>query len=111
MAIYGRALRQAAAARNEHARLARSLKRDFGEYVVVPFEWQTKNTGKACLFPTYGWVATSLIRCRKADGKVYGWDQFHEGDEFMLPSFVLERIGRLCPECGGGETEVGEGRP
>jgi hypothetical protein len=93
MATYGRALRQAAAVRGEHDRLTRSLCRDFGEYVAVPFEWQTKQTGKAVLFPTYGWVATSLIRCRKADGKVYGWDLMREGDEFMLPRFVIERIG------------------
>jgi len=93
MAIVGRAIRQKQAADSEHERLRRSLSKDFGEYVEVPFEWQRKQTPRAVHFPTYGWVPASLIRCRKAAGKLYGWDQFYEGDAFLLPRFVLERAG------------------
>lgn len=75
-------------ARDEREMVA--LKRD-REMVEVPFEWQSKQTAKAILFPSYGWVPAVAVRWRKADGTVVPWSCGYQGDTFLMAREFAER--------------------
>jgi len=92
MAAYvGKALREQMAARNRHEREMRGMRRE-REMVEVPFEWHAKQTDKAVLFPSYGWVPTVAIRWRKPDGQIVPWSSGHNAtDAFLLAKEFAER--------------------
>ena len=84
-------MREKMAREFESERLERAMKRDKSEYVDVAFEWHTKQTAKAILFPTYGWVPKVAIRWRKADGLVV--TSGREGDQMMIAKWLLDKKG------------------
>lgn len=61
------------------------------EFVEVPFEWQTKVTDKAALFPSYGWVPLVAMRWRKADGKIVVWSLGRQNDTFLMAAEFAAR--------------------
>lgn len=62
------------------------------DWVEFPYEWQTKQTLKAVLFPKYGWVPRSAIAWRKPDGKVYPWsDGYSDTDTFLLAGWFVSK--------------------
>ncbi|HUD73673.1 MAG TPA: hypothetical protein VMQ76_01270 [Terracidiphilus sp.] len=94
MVVVCRALREQLAASAQIEREMVALKgtadRDF---VEVPFEWQMKQTAKAALFPSYGWVPHVALRWRKADGTVVSWSLGHAEDTFLMAvEFAARKI-------------------
>jgi len=89
MAYVTKLMRQkmALAARDE--REARGMKKN-REMVEVPFEWQTKQTAEAVLFPTYGWVPVVALRWRR-DGKELPWSAGRQGDTFLMAKEFAEQ--------------------
>lgn len=83
MAIYGRLLRDKAAADHEYAASLRSMKSG-RDMVAVPYERLINQTIKAIRFPSYGWVPKVAIQWRKANGVVVPWMLGHEGDTLMI---------------------------
>lgn len=65
------------------------------EFVEVPFEWQTKQTPDAAIFPSYGWVPHEMLRWRTADGTVVPWCCGRQGDTFLMAAeFAARRSER-----------------
>ena len=70
-------------AQAQHERLNAALKTQC-DMVDVPMEWHSKQTTKAVLFPTYGWVPKVAIRWRRKDGMILPWDSGHADDQLMI---------------------------
>ncbi len=85
-------LRQVMSARAQHDRLM-AVKGKFAhiEFVVVGFEWQTKQTREAAFFPSYGWVPHAMLRWRKPDGTVLPWDCGRQGDTLLMAAEFAKR--------------------
>ena len=84
------ALNQKWAAEAEANRCAAALKRDFGPYAPVGEMW-SRQTAKAAVFPSWGMIATSLLRWQKADGNVGDWTQGRGDDVLIAPTWALKR--------------------
>lgn len=94
MAYIPRHLREqmSANARHEHGMAAMKRVKNI-EFVEVPFEWQTKQTANAALFPSYGWVPHEMLRWRTDAGTVVPWDCGRQGDTFLMAAEFAARRG------------------
>ena len=82
MAYVTQGMRQKMAGDARYERELRSLKTQ-GEMVPVPFEWFTKRTAKALLFPTYGWVPESCLAWDR-NGQRLPWSIGREDDQLLI---------------------------
>lgn len=60
------------------------------DWIEVPFEWQTKQTLKAVLFPSYGWVPRAALAWRRGD-MVLPWSLGRDGDTFLMAHEFAKR--------------------
>ena len=87
-----RAIREKQAADAQVEREMLAMKRaENREFVEVPFEWQTKQTARAALFPSYGWVPHIAMRWRKGDGTIVPWSVGRNGDVFLMAADFASR--------------------
>jgi len=62
------------------------------EWVATAYEPQTKQTFKAILFPSYGWVPKTACGWMKPDGTVLPWSgTTSDGDVFVIAAWVVEK--------------------
>jgi hypothetical protein len=90
MAYTAKFVRDQMAASAAYDRQASSIKRN-GDWREVAFEWQTRQTDKAVLFPSYGWVPKSAIAGRAPDGTIVPWAGYREGYPFLLAGWFVEK--------------------
>lgn len=63
-------------------------------WIEKPFEWQKKQSLKAILFPTYGWVPKTAVAWRKPDGLIVPWSLGHnDTDTFLLADWIVKEKG------------------
>ncbi len=87
---HSRLLNDKWAAEAYNARHAKALKRDYGTYAPVGEMW-VKQTRNAAIFPTWGMIATTLLRWRRPDGTIIDWTIGREGDVLIAPTWAMKR--------------------
>lgn len=99
MAGHSKALDEQWARERFEERCEAALKKDYGAYAPVGEKW-TKQTRAACIFPTRGVIAHTLLRWQKPDGSVVAFPRGYEGDTLIAPLWALRRTGPVPVPAG-----------